>query len=759
MTPQVFISHSSKDKAVAEAICSQLEAADIGCWVAPRDIAFGSDWTEGIMQGISACKVFVLVFSENANTSGHVRREVAKAFSTGLAVIPFRIQDTLPQSGLAYFLETVHWLDATTLPLEKHLVSLTERVQQLLATEGRPVVDRGNGLHGSYPGVRAPSAKQTRWIAAAYVVVVLLVGGAAWYLASVSRTERQGPSANLVAEAPAKSVAVLPFENISASKDNDYFADGVQDEILNNLAKIAQLKVISRTSVMQYRADAKRDIRQIAYALGVANVLEGTVRRDGNRVRVSTQLVNARNDNAVWADSYDRDLNDIFAIQSEVAQIIATKLSAALSPEEKKRIEEKPTQNMEAYDMYQRAKKKLLDAETVASGDPQVPILEALRLLEQVVHLDPAFALAYSLEAFAHDAMYLEFDPTLDRRDKADKAMESALSLQPDSPEIRLGYAFHLYRSHRDYDRAWVQLGIAKPNLPNSAEAVYLEALMTRRRGDFGKAIDLFNESIKLDPRNPLPISDLAETLSNTRQFTAAEKAWDQLITLVPEQKLAKIRKEYYVTVVKTGDDRAYRSGHEALSAENPGDTLLLTVRINLAICHREWQKARDLLDQVKGADGGGEFGYTGRPVPVGCYSILITKLEGKDPNQDPKSAQTRELLDQKVKNSPDKPLLLSELAILDALLGQKDLAISEGERAVGMLPISNDAVDGPRAALNLAVVYAWTGELDLAFDTLESSAKIPYGLFYNYLEEPFWDPLRKESRFDRLRTELAPRE
>jgi TolB-like protein/Flp pilus assembly protein TadD len=554
-----------------------------------------------------------------------------------------------------------------------------------------------------------------------------------------------------------RSVAVLPFETLSDNKNDTYFADGVQGEILNNLAKIAQLKVISRTSVMQYRADGKRDMRQIADALGVAHVVEGTVRRDGNRVRVNAQLVDAHSDNAVWADSYDRNLSDIFAIQSEVALIIATKLSAALSPDEKKRIEEKPTQNMEAYEMYERAKKKLLDADTVASGDPQPLILEAIQLLEQAVHLDPAFALAYSLEAYAHDEMYLEFDPTPARRDKADEAMQKALSLKPDNPEIRLANAFHLYRSRRDYDAAREQLEKARPNLPNSAEALYLDALITRRQGDFGKAIDLFNESIKLDPLNRVPLSDLAETLSYTRQFPEAEKAWNEFVNRFPEQKLAKARREYHTRVLKTGDYQEYRRELDALSAADPDDTLLLTERTNLVIRHREFQKAQQLLNQIKGPDAVGGFGYTVRPVPVGCHSILIAKLQGEDPNLDPNSARTRELLSQKVNNAPDRALLLSELAVLDALLGQKDLAISEGERAVSLLPISKDAVDGPAVILNLAVVYAWAGELNQAFDALEKLAKIPYGLFYSYLEDPFWDPLRNDSRFEKLRADLAP--
>jgi TolB-like protein len=336
--PQVFISHSSKDNVVAEAICCQLESSDIPCWMAPRNIEYGSDWTEAIMRGITACRVFVLVFSENANGSGHVRREVAQAFSLGLQVIPFRIEDTLPQSSLSYFLETVHWLDAVTPPLEKHLNALTERVRKLLAN-GESATDPAENVPKAvvYPGLSVPP-KPRRWmLESGLAAAVAAIGVAAWFYTAENRSKRQTDFSS--AGVPAKSVAVLPFESISSSKDDGYFADGVQDEILKNLAKIAQLKVISRTSVMQYRADATRDMRQIAYALGVANVLEGTVRREGNRVRVSAQLVDARSDNAVWADSYDRDLNGIFAIQSEVAQTIAGKLSAALSPEEKQRIE------------------------------------------------------------------------------------------------------------------------------------------------------------------------------------------------------------------------------------------------------------------------------------------------------------------------------------------------------------------------------------------------------------------------------------
>jgi TolB-like protein len=293
-----------------------------------------------------------------------------------------------------------------------------------------------------------------------------------------------------------KSIAVLPFENISANKDDAYFADGVQDEILNNLAKIAQLKVISRTSVMQYRADTKRDLRQIANALGVGHVLEGTVRRDGNHVRVSTQLIDASDDHTIWADSYDRDLSDIFTIQSEVAQTIAGKLTATLSPEEKKWIESKPTENLEAYDLYLQATELIANAKVISFiGDIEKPLRDAVKLLEQAVRLDPKFALAYCAAANAHDWLYNLYDQTSERAALGDEAINNALRLQPNLPEAHLAYAFHLYKTRRDYERARVQLAIVKRSMSNSAEASLLEAYIDRREGHFEKAVQEFKEA------------------------------------------------------------------------------------------------------------------------------------------------------------------------------------------------------------------------------------------------------------------------
>jgi len=536
-----------------------------------------------------------------------------------------------------------------------------------------------------------------------------------------------------------------------------------KSEILNNLAKIAQLKVISRTSVMQYRADTKRDVRQIGNALGVANVLEGTVRREGNHVRVTTELVDASNDSTVWADSYDRDLTDIFAIQSEVAQMIASKLTATLSPEEKKRIEAKPTDNLEAYDLYLRATNLLTEAQVLFYiGNIEKPLRDALKFLDQAVRLDSNFALAYSAATNAHGLLYLLYDETLERRALGDKAIATALRLQPNLPEAHLAYAFFLYRTYGDYQRARVQLNIARQSMPNSSVAIDLEALLDRDAGNFEKAIQELRKSNELDPRNPVPASRLALTLSFTRQFPAAEKAFDRAIDLAPDQPMLKVQKALDFNFQRSADADALRSAIAALPVSMANDRNMVNLRLILALIDRDWQHATELIQQMNSSQDEGNFAYAGFPVPFSCYSILIARLQGNPPGGDPSLVEVREELNRTVNKVPARaiPPALSSLAVVDALLGKNEIAIAEAKRAVEMMPISKEALYGPNLLINLAVVYAWTGESDQAIETLTPLAKIPFGVSYGQLKlDPYWEPLRKDSRFDKLLAELAPKE
>jgi TolB-like protein len=397
-------------------------------------------------------------------------------------------------------------------------------------------------------------------------------------------------------------VAVLPFESLSPDKDDSYFADGVQDEILNNLAKIAKLRVISRTSVMQYRAGTQRDLRQIASALGVANILEGTVRRERNRVRVSTQLIDARKDQTIWADSYDRDLNGIFAIQSDVAQTIAAKLAVALSPAEKRTIEKKPTDNLEAYDLYLRANE--LFSETVnADAKSNERLLEAVGFLEQAVRLDQNFALAYCVSANVHGRLYFWYDATPERLALADAAISAALRLQPDLPEAHLAKARHLFQGYRNYDGARVELTVARRGLPNSVEATRLEAFIDRRQGNMEKAVQALNETLVRDPRNLGSLDNLAETLYAMRKFDVAAPLYDRIIDLWPNEPLYKVERAIYTRFYKTGDTSTFWSAIAALPQSTTPDPDIVNWRVWFLLADHQWaaqRTARSLLTRSR---------------------------------------------------------------------------------------------------------------------------------------------------------------
>jgi serine/threonine protein kinase/Flp pilus assembly protein TadD len=616
-------------------------------------------------------------------------------------------------------------------------------------------------LHGDIEPLDAPCSvvKPSVWKRRLVLLAtgVLVIAGLAAALFYYKQQEGSSRSPADKTAQPEKSIAVLPFESISANADDAYFADGMQDEILNHLAKIAQLKVISRTSVMQYRAGAKRDLRQIANALGVATVLEGVVRRNANRVRISTELIDARNDNTIWADSYDRDLTDIFAIQSEIAEAIARRLTATLTPTEQQMIERKPTENLAAYDLYLRAQELIANTDLNAFNFEK-PLLDSIDLLNQAIHLDPNFVLAYCSAVRAHDLLYVSFDPSQARRALADAAIATALRLQPDLADVHLTYAYHLYFCYRDYERASVRLAMAKPGLPNSTDAMELPAFIDRRQGRFEKAIQGFTAAVQLDPRNANPILDLAYTLYAVRRFRDAAVAYDKLIALVPGEPAYKIEKESMVTFMETGDEDGLRKAISQTPTSGAPDRGALSLNLSLALYDRDWARAKQLVEQLQNAGGedNADFSYAPVPVPAGCYSILLARLQNEELK--PEFEESRGLLSKKSQAAPNNALLLSALAVVDALLKRNEEAVAEGQKAVEILPVSKDALDGPTVLINLAVVYAWTGQTDRAFNVLATAAKTPHGIYYGQLKKsPLWDPLRKDPRFDELLAQLAP--
>jgi tetratricopeptide (TPR) repeat protein len=473
-------------------------------------------------------------------------------------------------------------------------------------------------------------------------------------------------------------------------------------------------------------------------------------------VRITTELIDARNDKTVWADSYDRNLTDIFAIQSEIAEAIARRLTATLTPVEQQMIERKPTENLAAYDLYLRAQELIGNTDLNAINFEKT-LLDSIDLLNEAVHLDPNFALAYCAAVRAHDLIYVSYDPSQTRRALADAAIATALHLQPDLPDVHLYYAYHLYFCYRDYERASVHLAMAKPGLPNNTDVVELPAFIDRRQGRFDKAIQGFTAAVRLDPRNANPILDLAYTLYTVRKFGAAAEAYDRLIAIVPDEPAYKIEKELFVTFMQTGDEDGLRKAINQTPTSAAPDRGALSLNLSLALYDRDWARAKQLVEQLQTAGGedNADFSYAAVPVPAGCYSILLARLQNEELK--PEFGQSRDLLSKKSQAAPSNALLLSALAVVDALLKQNEEAVAEGQRAVETLPVSMDALDGPCVLMNLAVVYAWTGQIDQAFKELAISAKTPHGIYYGQLKKsPLWDPLRKDPRFDELLAQLA---
>jgi TolB-like protein len=433
-------------------------------------------------------------------------------------------------------------------------------------------------------------------------LIALIIAVLALYEISVRNSadlsgHRTLPSENAVI--PAKSIAVLPFENLSDDKQNAYFADGVQEEIRTNLAKVADLKVISRTSVMQYKNGVQHNLREIANALGVAHILEGTVQRAGDRIRVSAQLIDARTDAHLWAEHYERNLADVFEIENELAEQIVSQLKSKLSPKEKAAIEEQPTSDLAAYDLYLRA--KLLIEKAVFNEPKDSMLLEAIRLLEQAVARDPTFVLAYYQLAHAHDQMYLlEFDHTQNRLDLANAAIQSVKRLRPDSGEAHLALAKHLYWGYRDYDRARRELAAARRALPNDPLPFLLTGYIDRREGRWDKATHNMERAVELDPQNFFTLQQIALTYTVLRRYADVAATLDRAVALAPKDVSVRVQRAN-VDLDWRADTKPLDSTIQAIIADEPAAIKLVVDQwLLLALWERDSSaagRALSLLD------------------------------------------------------------------------------------------------------------------------------------------------------------------
>jgi serine/threonine-protein kinase len=540
-----------------------------------------------------------------------------------------------------------------------------------------------------------------------------------------------------------KSIAVLPFQSLSDEKENAYFADGIQDDILTNLSKIGDLKVISRMSVMSYRGDAVRNAREIGKALGVATLLEGSVRRIGNRVRVNVQLIDANNDEHIWAEDYDRDLTDVFAIQTDLAQKIASALQAKLSPNEKARLDQRPTQNPDAYLLFVQAH-DYFNQRDMAAGIS----LKAVPLFEQAIKLDPNFALAFADLSRVESWLYHSSDPVPDRREKARLHANEALRLQPDLPEGHLALGYSYYYGDRDYQRALAEFEIAKRDLPNEAQAYFAIGAIQRRQGKWAESTANLEKAATLDPKNPMIVTNLATSHIALRNFEAAEKTLNRLIAAAPQSLQACAMKGFLAVAWKGDVSVAEKEFSSALPKIDP-DGLMIWARFWVLTLQRRFPEALQVAQQFPGE-------ILATPTTAPCpkahlegTSYLYLGDKGK---AHAALEQARLVAERLVREAPQDPARHGQLGLILAALGQKDEAIKEGKRAVELLPESEDAFDGPEAAAALAQIYAWTGESDDAFRLLDHLLAVPNGPTIPMLKlDPVWDPLRKDPRFQAL--------
>ena len=555
---------------------------------------------------------------------------------------------------------------------------------------------------------------------------------------------------------PDKSIAVLPFANFSDDKQNAFFADGIQDDILTSLAKIADLRVISRSSVMQFRDPAAHNLREIGRLLGVANVLEGSVRREGDRVVVNVQLIDALKDRHLWANRYERTLADSLGLQGELASEIAEALRVTLSPNEKARIGTKPTENTDAYLVYLQANQIERNPDT---------LLEDYKKAEQLyltaIGLDPKFALAHARLASTRAAIFHYYEPLDAWKTKARVEADVALQLQQNLAEAHLALGQCIYWIDRDYDRALSEFDIVSRLSPNNSEAGRLIAAIKRRQGKWQESLDTYERIAKLDPQDPNIARNLVFTYTALRRWPEAARVAARMRSMAPASLVAKIQTGY-IDFWWKGDTKLLKSLVDQVPAGTDPDGVITSVRWDVAMMDRDFSRAKEVLEKSPLTDiSYTNAGATPKSFFVGCV-LLAT---GNNAEARKAFELARPAFEAQVKEAPDSADRHANLGWCYAFMGQKEDAIREGRRAVELKPESADAVDGAIMNCYLALIYARCGENDLAIPLIERLLKTPgavdsvvYSITVNDLKYRWeWDPIRTDPRFQQLIAHSSP--
>jgi TolB-like protein/Tfp pilus assembly protein PilF len=765
-TGAVFLSYAREDSEAARRLADALRAFGMEVWFDQSELRGGDSWDAKIRTQIRTCALFVAVVSAHSQSrgEGYFRREWKIAverthdMASGVPfLLPVVIDETAESEALVpdEFMR-VQW---TRLPHGMPTPQFVEQVKRLLEGRGavaavarvsQPVGSETTGREtratktSGQVGRRVPAAA---WVLVPAVIVIAL--GILWWRKSGAEANAgagERPPTTEKSAAPVaptvsnKSIAVLPFASMSEDKENAFFTDGIHEDILTNLALVRQLHVVSRTSVMQYRSTTK-SIRQIGEELGVAYVLEGSVRRAGNKVRVTGQLINARTDEHVWAKAYDRDITDIFAIQAELSQEIAGALAAALSPEEKSLIERRPTSNLAAYDAY-------LKAHQLAQGglNQRTEVQAIETLLTRAVELDPQFAVAWA-ELGRHRAFvyFSEVDHSAEQLARARAAIETAVRLAPDAPEVIEGYGDFFYYGFRDYGRAVEQYQRLAVLRPNDAAVFGSLGLIHRRQGRWAESLAELRRAVQLEPRN-------LRYLRALQQLVQALDLYDEALAVqrkVVEQNPGDLAEEgslHGIAFFARGSAQEttdFLANLKPAAAQAP---LMNFVRKTLAIQVGNFAEAVRLDAEQRYYDGAG--------FPHWAQDLIMAFVRTALGDQAAARALAEQAIPAAKADLEQKPSAnaWSGLAGAYVLVGNREEALRCSRRAMELVPESNDAVAGPGFSLNHAATLAWLGDKDAALAELARLLRTPYGEnIYTAKFSPNWLPLRGDPRFEAL--------
>jgi TolB-like protein/tRNA A-37 threonylcarbamoyl transferase component Bud32 len=581
----------------------------------------------------------------------------------------------------------------------------------------------------------------------------MVAGMAALLLAMATAVGVMISKAQTVSAPAASGIAVLPFESVNPDKETALFANGVYDGVLTKLAKLANLKVINHNSVTNYRG--VRNTQEIGRALNVAYVLNANVRREAGSMHLNAELINTRKNARVWAEQYDRNLSDVFTLQVEIAQKIADKLGVGVSPAEKTVLQEVATTNLISYDAYLRAKKLLYDI-SLSTGTKE-DLFQAVQLLDQAIARDSSFFDAYCQLAGAHDRIYFGgLDHTDARLKLAETVIQSIQQLRPESGEAHLALAQHYYYAYRDYDRARQELVLARLTLPNESRIPLLAGYIDRRQGRWEKSLEEIGQALELNPRDFSILQQIALTYEALGRYNEMAATLDRALTIAPKDVPSRVRRAL-VDLEDRADPKAFETTIDAVLADDPNATLGF-VNPWLVVLLRE----RDSVGAQRAMSNMGDGGCFDENIPfpnVWCEGLAAWSQGDESAARAAFDGARREL-GETVRNQPDYAAALCALGVVDAVLGNKEDALREGERAVELTPVSKNAIEGATLVRYLAVIDAWAGEKDRAIQRLAETTTEPGShISYGYLRlHPLWDPLRGDPRFEAIAASLAPK-